>query len=556
MYEQKKKNRTIVYKKRCWLMLAAVLILLSLVLLWNHRSEGRSRVREEQDLAKAFQRAADAPTEPYPELVTYTLAKMTGENNSFMPKGDTFENNAYTRYLKKKLNVQNEDVIEITEDDNYDLFVQHLIAEGKMPDVVLLSDLNLLERLVENDLAADLTEVYEYCTSDRIKEIYGSYGEGLLESVTFDGRLMALPSTQVYAGCNLFWVREDWRVKLGLSEPQTLQDVEDIVLAFKENQMGGSDNIGLACLANLAGQESSNYSMDPVFGAFHAYPQIWVKNEAGELEYGSLSQETRNALEYLNGWYEKGVLDEDYMMRTTTEIGKLVKRGQCGAFFGWWWAPNNPLLAAMDGNSDMVWKPYLITDEDGKVNSYISSQSTRYVVVRKDYEHPEIIMKIITALFDDARFQDDSTQEMDQYQLDGIDITARPLVINCDYSDAVFRTTKNIRAVLDGIMEKSELSTLESVYYDACSQYLSGGESVDLWASYESRLEAVELIAGGDLNYINQEYVHESNQTVSQDMRDMEILDFMKIITGEEPITYFDEFVKAWKRNMFLENVS
>ena len=45
---------------------------------------------------------------------------------------------------------------------------------------------------------------------------------------------MAVPSTQVYYGCNLFWVREDWRKALGLPEPSTLADVEQIVRTFRE----------------------------------------------------------------------------------------------------------------------------------------------------------------------------------------------------------------------------------------------------------------------------------------------------------------------------------
>ena len=40
-----------------------------------------------------------------------------------------------------------------------------------------------------------------------------------------------------------------------------------------------------------------------------------------------------------------------------------------------------------------------------------------------------------------------------------------------------------------------------------------------------------------------------------QDMTDMETLAFMKIITGEEPISYFDFFTESWKKNMILENL-
>lgn len=508
-----------------------------------------------EKLKEAYQRASSDPTAPYPETVTYTLAKMTACGGAYIPEGDTYEDNAYTRFLKDFLNVQNENVIEVPEDGNYDLYVNRLIAEDNMPDVMLISDIDEVKRLAKEGLIEDLTEAYEDCTSDTIKEIYDGYGSELLASVTIDGRLMALPSTQIYYGCNLFWVRQDWMDELGLKPPKTLDDVEEIVLAFREHNMGGG-NIGLACMADPAGTGSSNYSLDPVFGAFHAYPQIWLEDENGELQYGSLCPEIKEALEYLNGWYEKGVLDEDYMMRTSTEIGNLVREGHCGAFFGWWWAPNSPLLASVSADKNAVWKPYLIGDDEGKVNSYVYAKGTQYVVVRKGYEHPEVIMKITTALFDNARFQNDGTEEMDEYQITGVDITARPLVINCDYSDAVFRTTARIESALKGETDAAQLSALERAYYEGCRRYLDGEDDPDLWAAYASRIEAVELMNQGDITYVNEDYVPSSNESVSQEMKDMEILAFMKIITGEEESSYFDTFVETWKNNMFLENLS
>lgn len=40
-------------------------------------------------------------------------------------------------------------------------------------------------------------------------------------------------------------------------------------------------------------------------------------------------------------------------------------------FFGWWWAPNNPLIEAVEANPGAEWKPYVIADEYGEVHSYI-----------------------------------------------------------------------------------------------------------------------------------------------------------------------------------------
>ncbi len=517
-----------------------------------------SDVAEEETDKKtetSWEKAESTPLTPYPETVTYTLAKMTASGNSGMPEGDTYEDNAYTRYLKKTLNVQNEDVLEVSEDENYYLYIQRMIAENNLPDVMLVSSAEEVQKLTEYGMIEDLTDAYQNATSSTIKSMYSSYGKELLESVTIEGKLMALPSTQVYYGCNLFWVREDWREQLGLPEPSTLADVEHIVQAFREADPSGNGNIGLPCLAELYGKGSANFSVDSIFAAFHAYPGIWLQNAAGEYEYGSLTEETRQALEYLHGWYEAGILDQDYMMRTPGEVGELIRDNRCGAFFGWWWAPNNPLMEAVEANPEAEWKPYVITDAQGKVNSYIYGKTAPYIVVRKGYEHPEVVMKIMTALFDNARYRHNGSSEIDEYQKRGADITTRPLVANCDYSNAVFTTTDHIWLALHYPRQMDSMNSLESAYYDSCRKFLDGDKDAGYWAAYASRIQAVRLIEDADVSYVNEHYVPYSYRELPQDMTNMETLAFMKIITGEEPISYFDTFTESWKKNMILENL-
>ena len=61
----------------------------------------------------AWEEAMHTPMGKYPETVVYTLGKISGANNSNLPVGDTYEDNAYTRYLREVLNIQNEDVFEL-----------------------------------------------------------------------------------------------------------------------------------------------------------------------------------------------------------------------------------------------------------------------------------------------------------------------------------------------------------------------------------------------------------------------------------------------------------
>lgn len=171
--------------------------------------------------SKSWEQAETMPLGKYPELVTYTLGQMKGANNSNLPDGQTYEDNAYTRYLKKTLNIQNKNVF-MESEERYDEALNILVKDRNLPDIFLVSDRETLEELVENDLIEDLTEVYKSCASDKIKEMYESYGEELLASGTFDGKLYALPETAIDDGPQLLWLRRDWMEQLGLKEPKTL----------------------------------------------------------------------------------------------------------------------------------------------------------------------------------------------------------------------------------------------------------------------------------------------------------------------------------------------
>ena len=494
-----------------------------------------------------WETAAQTPYGAYPELVTYTLGQMSGANNSNLPDGNTYEDNAYTRYLKKILNIQNENVY-MESEDRYDEFVNILIKDQTLPDVLVISDRDMLKELVENNLVEDLTEVYQNCTSKRIKEMFESYGSGLLESVKFDGKLMAIPETVTDHGPRLMWLRKDWIDELGLEEPKTLEDAFDIVEAFVQNRMGtaeGEEPVGLVCDTDLVGSTSSSYSVDPVFDKFGASPRKWI-NQNGEIVYGSVTEETRNALSYLHELYERGVLDQNFALRAQNNLRDLVVSGKCGAFFGLWWTPNNPLMDIYETDKDAEWMPYYLQEVDWK-NVYASFSDSKYVVVRKGYEHPEIVMKIISVLFDYSRYTAEDADEVNEYFALNVDPTARPLVINVDYNEATFQITKDILAVMSGQRQESTLSEIAKSYYNAAEKYIHGeSEIAEDWAAYESRLVAVGRLLDGNYRSVKSKYLDDSDGEVPKSLLQLEKNSFIQIIMGVKPVSYFDEFVETW----------
>lgn len=506
-----------------------------------------------------MEEARTTPFGAYPETIEYTLGKMTSVNNSNMPENDTYTDNAYTRYIKSVINVQNVDVFEAN-DSQYDTNVSMVISMGSLPDIMVVSSQDEIEQLVEAGLIEDLTESYNNCISDRIRKMYESYGDSLKDMVTYDGKIMALPETNITDGPNLVWLRKDWMDKLGLSAPHTINDVVNIVKRFISEDPGNNgvdasgkpNTVGLAVDTDVTGEcgYSSEFLLDIIFACFGAYPKQWIMSDDGEIVYGSVTDEAKEALSYISSLYNQGVIDNDFLLRTSTNICELIENGQCGSFFGPWWAPNNPLANAVSRNPDADWQPYLIaTDSDGTTSYHSQNPCYKYVVVRKGYEHPEIAAKMISVMFDKVRFDCTDSEEFKNYYQLNVEPTARPLSINVDYNNALSICYRNIDATISGRKNPDSLELLERSFYDACSEYIKNANKTSTqWAAYMSRIKACSLIAQDNIKVVDSLYFKTTDTMKSHwwRLKAKEKEAYLKIISGEEDISYFDTFVKEW----------
>ena len=487
----------------------------------------------------------------YDELVTYTLGKNTPGSPRF-PDGDTYENNAYTRYLKDVLNVQNQDVFEAANGDAYDQKVSMAIATGDIPDIMRV-DATTLKQLVDNDMVADLTDVYKNCATDTIKKMYDSYGGRALEAATFDGKLMALPSTQCANVPTMLWLRQDWMDKLGLKAPKTLGDVENILQEFVTKDPGGNGagkTIGLVSSANVGGVYGGLFQMDNILALSNAFPGQWIK-EDGKVVFGSTTDNMKKGLGKVAELYKKGLIDPQMAVRKGDDITSLIVNGQTGAFFGPWWAPDYPLNDAKKLNANAQWTPYIApANEDGTVTVYTQNPVSEYFVVSKKFKHPELLVKIASVSNDKMVYEDYAKQELMDYIKKGVDSGTRPVNILINDSNATTDMYKNIDLALKGEKDPESLGA-DKGNYEKCKDYLANpnAPSVDAWSGYTSRMISPKLMLETKLNEVNPVFF---GQTASMklkwtNLQKLQDQTFLKIVTGEAPIDSFDDFVKTWK---------
>lgn len=535
-------------KKLFWGIAVAAVIVFG-ILFFPWKKETAKEEPPKTDNNAKWQEAEHTPYGKYPETVTYTLGKISGGNHSNLPAGDTYEDNGYTRYLKKMLNIQNKDVFELEDGNQYEEAVEIAIKDNNLPDIMVVKGQETVQKLAEAGMIEDLTEVYEECTTWRIKDMYASYTDALLNSGKYGGKLYGFPDTVIDHGPTLLWMRKDWMDKLGMEEPADMDEAMNYILEFvNQDAAGNGETIGLACTPELVAGSSETYSADGIFSMFHASPRKWVQDAEGEIVYGSVTQECKAALEYLNTLYTKGVLDKKFLLRTSENIEELIKNGKCGAFFGKWWAPNNPLMESYDYDKNAEWTPYFFTKEDENVlQEYETFEDRLYVVVRKGYEHPEIVAKYISVIFDYSRYDDKEANEVNEYFSLNVDPTARSLNINVDYRDTLYQTTENIRNTLNKEKPFSSLTGLEKSYYRTCKAYLDGNlTTANAWAAYTSRITAVGTLV--DLNFKSRQPLPLSGEglKVGEDLLKLEQQTFIQIVCGEKTVGYFDTFVKEW----------
>ena len=501
--------------------------------------------------------------EPYEEELNISLGRLASEHTvSSLYKGDTLENNPYTRYIKDKLNITFTDVIEADGDD-YKKQIALATAAGELPDVFTVTDYDLLVDLVDSGLIYDMTDYYEEYASDYIKSIYDSYDGRCLGNVTFDGKLMCLPGANPDNGVPvLCWVRKDWLDKLDYNPDEdgdlciSIDDIEELAKKFMEADLSGKGTIGID-------------DIEWLYEGMGGFGNKWIQNEDGTIENTTFANDSvKNAWERMNKWYEEGILDPQFGTRTWDDVTSLLINGQLGIAFGPWHTSDWRLVHVKDADPEAEYIAYTIKDADGKVNCAHENAASSYIVVNKDFEHPEAAVKILNVLFDElAQATDESAPEVLQFIDDGGDNFCRPFQIEVLSAGNVQKYWDDHYGVMTGTITPEEAQTTEN--RTSCKallnymDYMENPEGKEWnteilfgWKTYTSRIvgcgAAVNALnQNGNGNWISPLYpptlpVMEQKQ---ETLNTILLQAYIKIVTGEEPISYFDELKTMWSEN-------
>ncbi|HEY3109000.1 MAG TPA: hypothetical protein VGL23_09620 [Chloroflexota bacterium] len=282
--------------------------------------------------------------------ITITASRRTDQGTKFA-KGDTLENNPFTRMVKELFGIEWKVAWTwVTADDALQKYNLSM-AGGQMPDFLETVPTTIFVQMLQANLLKDITDVYEAEADPTIYKKPLEYGDGLAWSYAqVKGRKYGIPRVALAAQDDkILWIRQDWLEKLKLSPPTTLDELANVAREFVKAQLGQGapgTTVGL----NFGGKDSmwgSWYSsVDPIFGAHGVMPGSWTREGEG-LMLDTIRPQVKEPLAMLVQWYKERLIPEDYFSRDSFDAAKRVQGNQAGLHF-------SPSFSASFGGLDSV----------------------------------------------------------------------------------------------------------------------------------------------------------------------------------------------------------
>ncbi len=477
---------------------------------------------------------------------------------NILPKtpGETLEDNRWTKVYKEELGINVSYAWTVKGNETSDAYTQKInvtLASGDLPDVVLVNP-SQLKQLVDSDMVEDMTQYYNDYASEQLKKYMTEEGTGIIDSVTFDGKMMAVPETVAFnEAAQYLWIRNDWLKKLNLQAPKTMDDVLKIAEAFTTQDPDGNgknDTYGLPITKDIY---SGAMGTEGFFAGYHAYPNLWVEDSNGKLAWGSTLPETKVALQKLAEMYKAGQIEQEFGVKDGGKVAETIAAGKFGINYGAQWNPMYPLISNFNNDKNADWTAYsLVSNDDKKVMVPLKFNQTRIFAVKKGYKNPEALVKLMNMHIEKNWGE---SADFNKYYMPvengavGVwkfsPVCPAPSFKNLEAFIAIDEARKN--------NDFSKLTGEPKVIQANIDAYEKGDDAMWGWERIYGKTGAFKSMVEYKNNdqLLKEKFTGAPTQTMAEKKTTLDKMEkevFVKIIMGSVSIDEFDKFVSDWNK--------
>lgn len=282
------------------------------------------------------------------------------------------------------------------------------IASNDLTDVIIGGGFSKSEQLLYGDQQGIFVDISQYFDE------YTYYIKSFFEKRPDMLNYITTPSGNVYGlfsnACNFhvsmghkMWVNTAWLEAVGMDMPTTTEEFADMLRAFKTQDPNGN---GLADEMPLVGSPTGWNSRidDFLVNAFTLHPvqANCLVSDDGVVTFSFLKDEYKEAMKYINGLYEEGLIDKESFVRDGTALSALGLANEdydiIGAFPGGYYGVGGYDIDHTSERSS-VWEPLSpLKGPDGVQVVYqdpFGALSEAQFVVTKEAENPALCVRWI-----------------------------------------------------------------------------------------------------------------------------------------------------------------
>ena len=205
-----------------------------------------------------------------------------------------------------------------------------MIVSKQLPDIIT-SATRKLDDLVDMGGLIPLDDLIE--NAPNVKKFFEDCPEALNEATGEDGHIYYIPGSlsgidRDAVASKGWFIRQDWLKKLGLQEPKTVDDMYNVLKAFKTKDPNGN---GKADEVPYFNRQEGIQDLYQLFGADYA----WHETADGTIVHGKTEEAYRNAVREISKWYKEGLIDTEIYSRGQQSREQLLSNNTGGMTHDW-----------------------------------------------------------------------------------------------------------------------------------------------------------------------------------------------------------------------------
>ena len=231
--------------------------------------------------------------------------------------------------VEKKTGVKLKGVVASSNSD-YATAFQNMVASGQLADIIACDLTTDIEKLGKDGGVIPLNDLIEE-HAPNIKKALDNDPNLKYQATAEDGNIYNIPLGKELKSSQFYWIRQDWLDKLGLEVPATVDELHDVLAAFKNedpNGNGQADEIPLFDRSATAETEMGEY-----LALWDSSASFYPRD--GKITYEPLTDNYKTAVKNLAQWYKEGLIDPEIFTRGMSARDTLLSNNTGGFTHDW-----------------------------------------------------------------------------------------------------------------------------------------------------------------------------------------------------------------------------